>query len=205
MKMHRVIFLSLAQSVLLLGLSNVDDDTAPDSAAMAKFDFAHHCKVGGHTFRFETTTLAEIVGELGSGVIRGNGKDAGDGEYTVDYLNGDELIRFSSNAEMGGDDHRLGGVEVRRLSGDEQRAGIPFLRFPVTFQFGSVEMPLANLIAVLGPAKKTGDVVWYRYVTQKQVKVSYGQSVDYDISATLWAEITAGRVSAIRLWHVTSN
>jgi hypothetical protein len=203
--MIRVLFLSLVQSVLVMGLSFADEDTVPASATMAKFDFAHHCKVGAHTFGFETSTLAEIIRELGSGVIKGNGKDAGDGEFTVDYAHGDELIRFSSNAEMGGDDHRLGGIEMRPLSGDEKRAGLPSIPFPVTFEFGSVKTRFANLIEILGPVKKTGDVVWYRFVGQKQIKTSSGQSVDYEASAALRVKITAGRISEIQVWHVTSS
>jgi hypothetical protein len=109
MSLRRVLFPSLTLSILLFGFGVADADAIPDSAARVKFDFAQHCKMGGHAFRFETTTLAEMVRELGSGVIEGNGKDAG----------GRELIRFSSKSSM--------RIEALRNIARRARMGSPAL------------------------------------------------------------------------------
>jgi hypothetical protein len=119
MSLRRVLFPSLTLSILLFGFGVADADAIPDSAARVKFDFAQHCKMGGHAFRFETTTLAEMVRELGSGVIEGNGKDAGGGEFTVAYTDGRELIRFSSKSSM--------RIEALRNIARRARMGSPAL------------------------------------------------------------------------------
>jgi hypothetical protein len=201
----RVKFLILMECIRFGGLVAADDDSVPDSATTTKFDFAHHCKVGEHTFRFEITTLADIVRALGNGTIRGNGKDAGGGEFGVEYVDGDYLIRFSSNAEMGGADHRLGGIEVRLLNTDEKRSDFPSLVFPVIFQFGTVGRPFSDLVAQLGPAEKTNGIAWYQCSGKKAIKDSSGKIFEYDIFGALRVKVVDGKVTAIHVWHVTSS
>jgi hypothetical protein len=205
MDIFRIVCLGLVQCILLLGSSMADDDVVPDSATTVKFDFAQWCKVGGHTFILEKTTLTDVIQAIGRGVIRFNGKDAAGGEFFVDYTDGGHLIRFSSNAEMGGDDHELGEVEVRPLTASEKVAGLPSLRLPVTFQFGSVGMPFSRLVAKLGEAVRVQGTAWYEYSGKRPIKVSSGEVLNYDVSATFQVKIVAGKVVAIDLGHVTSS
>jgi len=205
MKISCVLFLCFTQCILFAGFSVADEDTVSDSAATVKFDFAHHCKVGDFTFRFETTTLDDIIHALGSGVIMGNGKDAGESELFVDFQDGENLIRFSSNAEMGGEDHRLGGVEVRPLSANEKRSALPSLGLPVKFQFGSIGRPFSRLETLLGPAVITEGVAWYRCSGKKAIKDSSGKIMEYDVSGALRVQIVEGKVVALHVWHVTSS
>jgi hypothetical protein len=205
MKIFRIVCLVLLQGALLFGTIFADDDTVPDSATQVKFDFAQWCKVGDHTFILEKTTLADVVKTLGSGVIRFNGKDAGGGAYYVDYVCGNYIISFDCSAEMGGNDHQLEGVEVRPLGAGEKIAGLPSLRLPIAFQFGTVGMSFSDLVAALGQAKTTHGSAWYEYCGKKPIKVSSGKVLDYDVTGTLRVNVVAGKVVAIELGHVTSS
>jgi len=204
MKFFCIVCLGLLSGALLFGQSVAEDDTVPDSATSVKFDFARWCKVGDHTFIIEKTTLADVVKTLGSGIIRFNGKDAGGGAFYVDYVCGNHIISFDCSAEMGGNDHELEGVEVRPLAAGEKVVGLPSLRLPITFQFGSVGMPFSDLVAALGQAKTTHGVACYEYSGKKPIKVSSGKVLDYDVTGTLQVKIVAGKVTAIDLGHVTS-
>src|SRR5271156_2921472 len=79
MKAGGLVMVWLFQAVLLGDYAEADEDVVPNSATHVNFDFAGWCKVGDHTFTLEKTKLADIVRTLGSGTIRGNGKDAGEG------------------------------------------------------------------------------------------------------------------------------
>jgi hypothetical protein len=205
MNLLRPAFLSLLYGVLLLGLGVADDDdTLPDSATPVKFDFAQRCKVGGQTLVLEKTTLADVIRIIGSGVIHDNDKDAAGHEFFVDYMENGRLIRFSSNSEMGGEDHLLGEVEVRPLTVSEKTVGLPPLHLPVSFEFGSVAMPFSDLVAALGIAVKIHGVAWYGYTGKKPIKVSSGEVLNYDVLGTLKVKIVAGKVAAIDLSHVSS-
>jgi hypothetical protein len=197
-------FRILVIGVLLSGLGRADDDVVPDSATPVKFDFAQSCKVRDHTFILEKTTLADVTHAIGSGVIRDNGQDAGEHEFFVDYSDGSHLIRFSSNGEMGGDDHGLGEVEVRPLSSGQKAADFPALHDPVVFPFGTVGMPFAKLVAGLGPATKTDGVAWYVYSGKSSIKDYTGKTLDGDVLGTLRVKVVAGKVAAIQLGRVTS-
>jgi hypothetical protein len=205
MSLIRFVCLIIASGFLLVGSSEADDDVVPDSATLVDFDFAHHCKVGDHTFRFEKTTLADIIHELGSEVICFNGGDASYGEYFVEYAESGRLIRFSSNAEMGGDTHDLEEVEIVPLSADEKEASLPPLRLPVIFQFGSVGMSFLDLENVLGKATKTGGIAWFKYSGKKPIKVSSGEALDYNVFASLRVRIVFEKVAAIQIGRVSSN
>jgi len=185
--------------------SVADEDSIPDSAATVNFDFVHHCEIGDCAFRFETTTLGGIIHALGGGVIAENGKDAGEGEFYVDFQDGTNLIRFSSNAEMGGKDHLLGEIEIRPLSIDEKRAVIPYLRSPEIFQFGSVGESYSRLKALLGTAEINDGVAWYRCSGKKSIKDSSGKILEYDVSGALRLHIVEGKVVALHVWQVTSS
>jgi hypothetical protein len=186
------------------GCLRADDDVVPESATVAKFDFAQWCKVGDHTFVFETATLADVVRALGSGVIRRNEKDAAGGEFFIDYVSGRRWVRFSSNAEMGGDDHQLEEVEVRQLQNHDQTSGIPVLRSPVIFSFGTVGMPFSDLVAKLGPAMEVKHIVWYDFIGKKQEMDYAGKPLDGEVLGTLRAEIVGGRLISVQLGRVTS-
>jgi len=123
----------------------------------------------------------------------------------VDFQDGENLIRFSSNMEMGGEDHRLGGIEVRPLSADERHAALPSLGLPVNFQFGSVGRPFSRLENQLGPAIITAGIAWYRCSGKKSIKDSSGKMLEYDILGSLRVQIVEGKVIAFHVWHVTSS
>jgi hypothetical protein len=202
--MIRVVCLGLVGSLLLFGLGRADDDVVPDSATAVKFDFAQSCKVGDHTFILEKTTLADVIHAIGSGIIRDNGRDAGDHEFFVDYTDGSHLIRFSSNGEMGGDDHGLGEVEVRPLPSGQKASDLPALHDPVVFPFGSAGMPFSKLVAALGAATKRDGVAWYVYSGKSSIKDYSGKTLEGDVLGTLRVKIVAGKVAAIQLGRVTS-
>ena len=204
MNVFRIVCLGLVLGILLFGSSMADDNFVPESATPVKFDFAQWCKVGNHTFILEETTLAAVIRATGGGVIQGNGKDAAGGEFFVVYMDGDHLIRFSSNADMGGDDHELGEVEMRPLTASEKIAGLPSLRLSITFQFGSLGMSFADLVTALGPTVKLHGVAWYEYTGKKLIKDTSGKVLNYDVLGTLRVKIDEGKVAEIDLGHVNS-
>ncbi len=206
MDIFRFLCLGLVQAIFLFGSSMAEDDVVPDSATHVRFDFAQRCKVGDHTFILDDkTTLAGVIKTLGSGVIHriGTPGDADPG-WVVDYTDGRRLVRFASDGDMGGDDHVLEGVDVRPLTASEKIAGLPSLRPPVTFQFGSVGMSFSDLETVLGPAVRKRGVAWYVHTGKRPIKVSSGEVLEYDVLATLRVNVVEGKVVAIQLWHVTS-
>jgi hypothetical protein len=69
----------------------------------------------------EQPELVYIIHALGNGVIKGNGKDAGGGEFGVEFVDGGYLIRFSSDAELARDDHRLEECDHCRQAQGYQR------------------------------------------------------------------------------------
>lgn len=204
MDIFRIVCLGIVQGILLLGSSMAEDDFVPDFATPVKFDFAQWCKVGDRTFILNKTTLAEVIHANGSGVFRDNRRDAAAGEFFVDYTGNGCLIRFSSNAEMSGDDHELEGVEMRPLTAGEKVAGLPSLRLPITFQFGSLGMSFTDLVAALGQTVQTPGIARYEYIGKKSIKNTSGNALDYDVLATLRVKIVAGKVATIDVGHVTS-
>ena len=106
---------------------------------------------------------------------------------------------------MGGEDHQLTGVEVRPLAAGKKAIGLPSLRLPIMFQFGSVDMSFVDLIAALGPTVNIQGVVWYEYSGKKPIKNYSGKTLDFDVLGTLRVQIASGKVVAIQLGHVTSH
>jgi hypothetical protein len=184
-----------------LSLPNFDD-AIPTSATRVKIDFARSCHVEAHEFILEKTTLANIVHALGEGVIWGNHEDAAGCETFIDYTDGTNLIRFSSNCEMGGGD--LDEVRIiPRLPKD--LTGLPRLKGIITFSFGTCGMSYTELQSRLGSTIKVKGTVTYLYEGRKPIRISTGKLVDYDVTGCLSATISHGKVIAVDVTHTTSS
>jgi len=191
---------------LVTGLSGADApltsfyEEIPASATNVSFDFARSCRVENHEFILEKTTLAELIASLGRGEIKGNHRDAAECETFVDFAEGSNLVRFSSNCEMGGGD--LDQVEVRP-AGVAELAELPRLQSPVMFLFGKQGMSFDQLRHCLGIARLTSGNVFY--IHDQKAPVIAGKASDFRAYATLIAKIQHGVVSEIDLTRVTTN
>jgi hypothetical protein len=194
-----------------------EPDDVFSSATKVDHDFVEWCQVGPHTFLQEKTTLSEILHALGKGFLKGNGGDAAAGEMRVDYTDGKNLIRFSSNNEMGGITQDLDGIEIRSLMPGEKAAPLPELMLPITFPFGAcgmtfrdLERRLGSATVVKGRAAYVYDVTrkirnFYNYSGKERVKIPGGEMIDLDVNGILEAKVSDGRVVAFRISHLTSE
>lgn len=192
---------TIGSVIAISALPNFGDDI-PSSATHVKTDFAKVCHVGAHKFMLEKTTLADVVHTFGRGVIRGNHQDAAGCETFVDYSDGTNLIRFSSNCEMGGGN--LDGVRiVPRFPKD--LAGLPRLDEAVVFSFGGCGMSFDELQSRLGMTTRIKGNVSYLFEGKKPIRTSADKIVDYDVIGSLTATISQGKVIALEVFHSTSN
>jgi hypothetical protein len=178
-------------------------DPVPDYATSVSFDFSRVCSVGTHEFVLEKTTLRDIASCLG-GAIKGNGGDAAAGESFLDFAAGPDIVRFSSNWEMGGPEEVLDGVEVRPATATELK-GLPLLRAPIRFRFGTVGMPFKVLCQRLGPAVRKDGKVYYVHDENVPLKVGKDKKETFDVFALLQATVAGGVVTGIKMTRVTSD
>ena len=195
---------------LLLGTAmlRADDfgDVIPDDATPVAFDLAAWCDVAGHRFVFEKTPLAEVIQALGGGKLQYIG-DGGDATSYVDYSDGTHFIRFSSNDEMGGDDHALQGVEIRPLSASDQQKMLPRVTPPIRFPFGTLAIPLVGLTHELGHANEHDGVRAYLYLRTAHgaAKDDNGKSLDLETQSSLLVRTYGGKIVALSVNRVTSG
>jgi hypothetical protein len=192
-------------SILLVRLADGDDWAVPDAMAKVHVDFGQSFNLGRHKFQFENTTLKEIVKTVGSGDIRFNGKDAANGEYFVDYESGPDLVRFTSSAEMEGDDHGLEGIQIRPIQGKTNISHAPMLPALPSFSFGTVGVSDADLAKRLAPGQNSDGRISYHFAGKKTVRDALGRAINHDITSLLQVMIFNGRVIALEISHITSS
>ncbi len=197
--------LALFASAFALGLSSAGQpapyfyDEVPASAKQVGFDFARSCRVEGHDFFLEKDRLADVIGKLGRGKMKRNGEDAAGGEVFVDFAFGPNLVRFSSNCEMGGNDLLLDGVEVREGTVAELKDA-PRLASPIVFIFGHQGMSIEKIRAHLGSSPIVSGKAYYVHAEQFKPPPS-----DFEVDDTLIVTFRNNVVTAIKLTRVTSN
>jgi len=197
---------------LLLGATvlRADDfgDVIPDDATHVAFDLAAWCDVAGHRFVFEKTPLAEVIKELDGGKLQRTG-DAGAAtfDYYVDFTDGTHLVRFSSNNDMGGDDHALQGVEIRPLSASDQQRMLPRVPPPILFPFGTIAIPLVGLTHELGHANEHDGVRAYLYLhtAHGATKDDNGKPLDLETQSSLLVRTYGGKIVALVVWRVSTS
>ena len=192
----------VAAGVLLLGapFSRATDfsEDFPDDATPVSFDLAAWCDVAGHRFYFEKTPLAEVIRALGAAKMQRTG-DAGAAiyDYYVDYTDGRHLIRFSSNSDMGGDEHALQGVEIRDLSAQDRARLLPRIPSLIRFPFGSSDMTFPALMQKLGRTIEHHGIFAYTYSTKYKAHDTNGRSWMVDAYAYLRVSVQKGVIDAV--------
>jgi pimeloyl-ACP methyl ester carboxylesterase len=184
------------------------DDGSYDStdATRARFDLAAWCNVAGHRLVFEKTPLAAVIKALGGGSLQRTG-DAGAAtfDYYIDFTDGTHLIRFSSNNDMGGEDHALQGAEIRALDSTDHAERLPRLKLPILFPFGSSDISLAAITRKLGRAEPHGGVLAYICTTKSKGVDSMGNKMDLESDSTLEFRVRDGKIVALSVDRVTSG
>jgi len=208
MDILRLVFLGIAQAFMLFGLCLADDDVVPDSATLVKFDFAQWCKAGNHKFVLESATLADVVRALGFGHIVDT-SDPGNADplWAVDYLNGETVVQFEADGDMGGDEHRLTGVTVYQRSEYPKANRLPAMDSCITFVFGTVGIKFSDLERELGRTPLSKKTASYKYEGKTKVpgrKDVAGMAQMFDVSANLTVKVEAGRVVGLSVSHITT-
>jgi hypothetical protein len=202
----RIVFFWNAILGLLLIPVRAEDDVISANATFVKWDFAEWCDVGRQRFIFEKTTLGEIMHAFGSGTLARNGEESDTVfGYFVRYRWRDQVIIFSSNNEMGGDEHELEEIEIKPAHEISDASTLPFIHGSITFPFGMPGMSFVDLRRKLGPIWTRKGYAYYQYQGHKKIKSPNGRYVDFDVSAWLQVKKTGENVEDILLGHLTSS
>jgi hypothetical protein len=182
-------------------------DVFPEDATRLSFDVTAWCKVGGHRFVFEKTSLAEVMRALGGGKMEREPSDPGAAvwDYYIDYTDGAHLIRLSSNSDMGGEEHALQGVEIRDLSAKDRRQKLLHIALPIQFPFGSSSMTFGELVEKLGAATEHHEVYAYTYSTKYTVHDGNDRSRVVDAYSYLELRVRRGQVVDMEADHTSES
>jgi pimeloyl-ACP methyl ester carboxylesterase len=194
-------------SIGMLEAADFDDGSYDSThATRVSVDLAAWCEVAGHRFVFEKTPLAEVIKVLGGGGLQRTGDSgAATFDYYVDFTDGKHLIRFSSNNDMGGEDHALQGVEIRALDSTDHADRLPRLKLPILFPFGSSDISLTGITRKLGRTKPHGGIFAYICTTRSRGVDSMGNKMDLESDSTLEFRVLDGKIVALSVDRVTSG
>lgn len=150
-------------------------------------------KMGALNVRFEETTLSAVRDAIKAGAIAHQG-DAGASEYWLCYSAGagvkTQRVWIIADGAMGGGDHRVTGVRAQHAAGEASDGDCPQL--PARFLPLQLDRGLW-----LGKTAQGGDG-W----------TIYGHAAKrgkFDVTSELAVQASAGKVSALSAFRITSD
>jgi len=170
-------------AIVLLGFScngySSSEKTQFKNPSAKELDSIGEIRLGKFIARFEKTTLSEIRGAIGAGSILHHG-DAGDSIYWLCYTFSHQQIKLMSHGEMGGQNHRLTRVTVKKAGTGNQEEScptIPIQFLPVSFPFGSVGSSKKSILENLGnPSSINKNQFLYSY--HRRIETENGATAD---------------------------
>ena len=79
------------------------------------------------------------------------------------------------------------------------------LSLAINLPFGSSRMDLISLEEKLGAATMQKSRVYYEFNGKRVIKGLSGRSETYDVTTTLSANVSKGKIVLMEIWHVTSD
>jgi hypothetical protein len=190
------------RSDLLFAAEDAGDEVLR-SPAVVGWDFSAWCKVDGHLFNLEKTTLGDVVRTFGAGKISRDG-DAGAAvfEWLVEYKCGKQIIRFESNNDMGGDTHLLDEIEIRPEA-NGLHSVIHVIHGPIIFPFGEFGISFKALQKVLGNSRLAQGRAEYQFENRISGQ-NNGRSVESDVSSWMRVKVVSNHMTELDLSRITT-
>jgi hypothetical protein len=106
---------------------------------------------------------------------------------------------------MGGPDHDLQGVAIRRLSAADNAKQLPRIKLPLRFPFGTSDIAFFQLEQKLGRATGHNNVYAYTYSAKHKAHDVTGRSWIVDAYAYLEVRLRRGSIIALSVDHTSES